>query len=179
MLPQLVRRQPRASRVLPHLLVRLGLILRRIRLARHPWLRSLQHLHLRLQLQLQPHDPELCQRHRRRDPACHCGHLLLRAARLREHVLRRQGLGLRALLAHLRQCNAIHHVPAHLLRDKRVPVRRKACALLAPHRRIVRAARRRVVLVVRQGSVLVDRLRDSRSALAAAADQVVATIKGR
>jgi hypothetical protein len=56
-------------------------------------------------------------------------------------------------------------------------VRRKACARPAPRRPIVRAARRRVVLVVRQGSVRVDRLRGSRSVLEVAADRVVVTIK--
>jgi hypothetical protein len=62
--------------------------------------------------------------------------------------------------------------------DKRVQVRRKACARLVELRNnIVPAARRRAVLVVRQGSVRVDRLRDSRNVSAAVVDQVAATIK--
>ena len=117
----------------------------------------------------------LCQ-----DPACRYVQLQHREARPRVHVLRRLHLALHDPLAHLRLCNVIR-VQARLLqaRAKRVLVRRKACARLAALRNnIVRAARRRVVPVARQGNVRVDRLRDSRSAPEAVADRVVATIRG-
>jgi len=180
-LPQLALRRLRALRVLPHLRAQRQPIRRRRLPVQRQSRRSLLQLYRRLLLQLQLLVPASRLHRLRRDPECHCGHLQLRAARPREHGLRRQGLGLCALLAHLPRCNAIHRVPARLLQapGKRVPVRRKACALLAPHRHIVRAARRRVVLVVRQGSVLVDRLRVSPSVPVVAADQVVETIKGR
>lgn len=62
--------------------------------------------------------------------------------------------------------------------DNLVPVRRKACARQVERpNNIVRAVRRKAVLVVRLGSVRVDRLRDSRNAPAAVADRVAATIK--
>jgi hypothetical protein len=62
--------------------------------------------------------------------------------------------------------------------DKRVQVRRKACARLVERRNnIVRAVRRRAVLVVRPGSVRADRLRDSRNVLAAVVDRVAAIIR--
>jgi hypothetical protein len=116
----------------------------------------------------------------RRVPACRCGLQQHREARLREHVPRRQRQVLHVLLAHLQHCNAIRRVRQRLVvrQGKRVQVRRKACARLAERRsNIVPTARRRVVLVVRQGSVRVDLRRDSRNVLAAAADRVAATIK--
>jgi hypothetical protein len=80
---------------------------------------------------------------------------------------------------HLRPCNVIHRVLERLLQAPRkcARVRRKACAQLALRNSIVPAARRRVVLVVRQGSVPVVRLRGSRNAPAVAADPVVATTR--
>jgi len=160
-------------RDLPHLRARR----RRTRLARCLRLRSLQHPHLRLLLQLQLYVPASCRPRLRRDLARRCG--------LQQHreppgrVRQQQRLAPRGLLAHLQLCNVIHRVPACLLQalGKPVPVRRKACALLAPHRHIVQAARRRVVLAVRPGSVRVDHLRGSRSVLEVAADRVVVTIK--
>jgi len=62
--------------------------------------------------------------------------------------------------------------------DNLVQARRKACARLVEHRNnFVPAARRRAVLVVRQGSVRVDPLRVSRNAPVAAVGRVAATIK--
>jgi len=166
-----------ALRVLLRLLVRL-LIQRRTRLAQRLPLRSLLHPHPRLLLQLRLGDLAFLSDHLRRVPAFRCG-LLQHRARPEGHVPQRKRLARHVLPAHRQHCNVIHHVPARLLRGlgKLVLVRRKACARLAPLRHIVPAARRRVVLVVRQGSVRVDPLRDSRSVLAAAADQAVATIK--
>jgi hypothetical protein len=88
MLPQLAPRRLRLLHVLPHLLVRRQLIQRRIRPVRHPRRRSLQQLHLRLQLQQPLHVPELRLLHLRRDPAPRCGLQQHREARLQEHVLR-------------------------------------------------------------------------------------------
>jgi len=118
--------------------------------------------------------------HLHRDLVRHCDLRQHRAARLRERVRQQQRLGLRALLVHLQLCSAIRG-PARLLPGpgKGVPVRRKACARLARHNNIVRAARPRVVPAVRQGSVQVDRRRGSRSVLEAAADRVVVTTKDR
>jgi hypothetical protein len=176
-LPRLDLRRLQALRVLLRLLVRL-LIQRRTRLAQRLRLRSLLHPHPRLLLQLRLGDLAFLSDHLRRVPAFRCG-LLQHRARPEGHVPQRKRLARHVLPAHRQHCNVIHHVPARLLRGlgKLVPVRRKACARLVPLRHIVRAARRRVVLVVRQGSVRVDPLRDSRSVLAAAADQAVATIK--
>ena len=115
-----------------------------------------------------------------RVPACRCGLLRHREARLREHVLRRPRQGLRVQLAHLQLCNAIRHVRERLVprRANHVQVRRKACARLVERRNnIVRAARRRAVLVVRLGSVQADRRRDSHNAPAAVVDREAATIK--
>jgi hypothetical protein len=179
-LPRLALQPLLELRDLPHLLVRPRLIWRRTRLARRLRLRSLQHPHLRLPLQLRPYVPASRRPRLRRDLACRCAPQQHRVARPREHVLRRQRQALRGLQEHLQLCNVIR-VPARLLqaRGKRVRVRRRACARLARHNSIVRAARRRVVLVVRRGSVRVDRLRGSRSVLEVAADRVVATTKGQ
>ena len=166
-------------RDLPHLRALPRLIRRRIRPARHQLLRSLQQLHLRLLLRLLRQDPASRPHHRRPVLACHCDPRQHRAARPREHARRQQRPALHGLLAHPQLCNVIR-VPARLLqaRGNRVQVRRKACARLVELRNnIVRAARRRVVLAERQGSVRVDRLRASRSAPEAVADRVVATIK--
>ena len=179
--PQLALRLLRELRDLLHLQARRQLIRRRTRLVqRQPPQRSLQHLHQRLLLRLPLHDPALRRHHPRRVPVCHCGQLQHREARLRERALRQQRLGLHGLPAH-RQHYSVTRVPARLLQapGKRVLVRRKACVRLAPRRPIVRAARRRVVLVGRPGSARVDLLRGSRSAPAVAADRVVATIKAR
>ena len=111
-----------------------------------------------------------------------CGLQQHREARLREHVLRRPRQGLRVQLAHLQLCNAIRHVRERLVprRANHVQVRRKACARLVERlNSIVRAARRKAVLVVRLGSVRVDRLRDSRNAPAAAVDRVAVTTRDR
>jgi hypothetical protein len=183
-LPQLALPRLRALHVPPRLLERQQLIrrLRLIRLARCPRLRGLLQLHQRLQLRLPLHVPELLLLLLRRVLACRCGLRQHREARLREHVLRRHRLGLRVLLAHLQQCNAIQYGREGLVlrRDNLVLVRRKACARPVERRNnIVRAARRRAVLVVRQGSVRVDRLRVSRNVLVAAVDQAAATIKDR
>jgi hypothetical protein len=151
-----------------------------MRLAPCPRLRSPLHLHQRLLLQLPPHVPALRQQPLRRVLACRCGLLQHREARLRVAALRLQVQVLLVLLAHRQPCNAIRRVPQRLVvrQGKRVQVRRRACARLAEHRNnIVRAARRRAVLAVRQGSVPVDRLRDSRNAPAAAVDRVAVTIK--
>jgi hypothetical protein len=179
-LPQPALLRLRALRELPHLLARRRLIRRHIRLAQRPPPRNLPQLHQRLQLRLPLHVPELRLRHLHRVPACHCGLHGHRAARLREHVLRQQRPVLYVLLAHLQLCNAIRHVRERLVlrRDNRVPVRRKACARLVERRNnIVRAARRRAVLVVRLGSVQADRRRDSHNAPAAVVDREAATIK--
>jgi hypothetical protein len=112
--------------------------------------------------------------------ACRCGLQWHREAPLREHVLRQRRLALRALVAHLQQCNAIRRVPQHPVArpGNLVQVRRKGCARLVERRsNIVRAARRRAVLAVRPVSVQVDRLRDSRNVLAAVVGRVAATIK--
>ncbi len=163
-------------RDLPHLRARR----RRTRLAWRLRLRSLQHPHLRLLLQLQLYVPASRRPRLRQDLACRCG--------LQQHrepppgrVRQRQRPALRALLAHLQHCNVIHRAREHPLQalGKRVLVRRKACARLAPHNSIVQAARHRVALVARPGSVRVDRLRGSRSVLEVAADPVVVTIKDR
>jgi len=157
-------------RVLLHLRALPRLIRRRTRRARRP--------RRRLLLQRPLHVLAFHLLHPRHDPAFRYGQLQHREARLREYVLPQQRLELRGLLARLQLCNVIP-VPAALLlaRDNRAQVRRKACARLARHNNIVRAARRRVVLVARLGSVRVDRLRGSRNVPAVAADQVVATIK--
>ena len=181
-LPHLVPQRLRALHDPPHLLERQQLIrrLRRMRLAPCPRLRSPLHLHQRLLLQLPPHVPALRQQPLRRVLACRCGLLQHREARLRVAALRLQVQVLLVLLAHRQPCNAIRRVPQRLVvrQGKRVQVRRRACARLAEHRNnIVRAARRRAVLAVRQGSVPVDRLRDSRNAPAAAVDRVAVTIK--
>jgi hypothetical protein len=112
---------------------------------------------------------------------CRCDLQQHREARLRVHVLLRERQVLRVLLAHLQHCNVIPRVlePLVVHRDNLVQVRRKACARLERRNNIVRAVRRRAVLVVRPGSGPVDRLRDSRNAPAAVADRVAATIKGR
>ncbi len=176
--PQLVRRRLQAPlHALPRPPARRQLIRRHIRLAEHPRLRNLLHPHQRLLLPLLLHGPAprpLCPR---RVPACPCGLQQHREARLREHVLRRPRQGLRVQLAHRQLCNAIRHVRERLVlrRDNHVQERRKACARLAELRNsIVRAARRRAVLVVRQGSVRVDRLLGFRSAPAAAVVRVAA-----
>jgi hypothetical protein len=181
-LPHLALLRLRALHVLPRLLERRQPIrrLRLIRLARR--LRGLQQLHLRLQLRLPPHVPALRPQLLRRVPVCRCGLRRHREARLRDHVLREQLPALRVRLAHLRQCNAIRYGREGLVlhRDNLVLVRRKACARLVERRNnIVRAARRRAVPVVRQGSVRVDRLHVSRNVLVAAVDQAAATIKDR
>jgi hypothetical protein len=172
-LPRLVLRLLRVPRVRPHLRARPQLIQRRI-----PRARCLRQLHLRLQLQLLLRAPALRLLRLRHDPACRCGHRQHREARPQEHVLRQRRLALHGLLAHPQPCNVIL-VPAALLlaRDNRAQVLLKACALLVLRSNIVPAARRRVVPVVRPGSVRVGRLRGSRNALAAVADQVVATIR--
>jgi hypothetical protein len=93
-----------------------------------------------------------------------------------------QRLARHVRLAHLQRCNATRHVRERLVLrpDKLVRVRSKACVrLVERHNNTVRAVRRRVVPVVRQGSVRVDRLRVSRSAPAAVVDRVAATIKDR
>ncbi len=179
-LPRLALQPLLELRDLPHLRARPPHIRRRMRPARHLLLRSLRQLHLRLLLRLLPQDPASRPHHLRRVLACLCDLRQHQAARLREHVRQRQRPGLRALLAHLQLCNVIR-VPARLLQGpgKADPVRRKACARLASHNNIVRAVRRKAVLAVRRGSVLVDRLRGSRSVLEVAADPVVATIKDR
>jgi hypothetical protein len=175
--PQLVRRRLQALHALPRPPARRQLIRRHIRLAEHPRLRNLLHPHQRLLLPLLLHVPAprpLCPR---RVPACPCGLQQHREARLREHVQRRPRQGLRVQLAHRQLCNAIRHVRERLVlrRDNHVQERRKPCARLAELRNsIVRAARRRAVLVVRQGSVRVDRLLGFRSAPAAAVVRVAA-----
>jgi hypothetical protein len=182
-LPQLVLLRLRELYVLPHLRARRQLIPRLIRPVQRQPQRNLLQLRQHLLLQLPRHVPALRLLHQRRDLACPCD--LRRQhpeARLREHVRRQQRLGLRVLLAHLQLCNVIHRVRARqvLRRGNHVPVRRKACArLVERHNNIVQAVRRRVVLAVRRGSVLVDRLRDSRNAPAAVVDRVAATIKDR
>jgi hypothetical protein len=179
MLQQLAPRLRRVLHVLLHLRAQPQHIRRRTPLARRLPLRSLRQLRQRLRLQLPLHDLALRLRHPRRVPAYRCDLQQHREARLQEHVLRQHRLGLHGLPAHPQLCNVIR-VPARLLQapGKRVLVRRKACARLVEHRNnIVQAARRRVVLVVRQGSVRVDRLRGSRNVRAAVADRVVATIK--
>ena len=180
MLPQLAPRWLRVLHVLPHLLAQRQLIQRRIRPVRQPRRRSLQQLHQPFLLRLRLHVPELRLLHLRRDPAARCGLQPHREARLQEHVLRQQRLALRVLLAHLQLCNAIRHVRERLVvrPDNLVQARRKACARLVEHRNnFVPAARRRAVLVVRQGSVRVDPLRVSRNAPVAAVGRVAATIK--
>jgi hypothetical protein len=181
-LPHLVPQRLRALHDPPHLLERQQLIrrLRLMRLAQRPRLRSRQQLHQRLLLQLPLHVPELRPLLLRLVPACRCGLQQLQEAPRREHAPRRRRLALRVLLVHLQLCNAIPRVRERLVlrRDNLVQVRRKACARLAERRNsIVRAARRRAVLVVRQGSVRVDRRRGSRNVLEAAVDQVAATTK--
>ena len=161
----------------PHLLAQPQLIRRRIRLAHRLPLRSLRQLHLRLLRQLRLHDLALRLLLPRRDPAFRCGLQQHRGARPREHARRQQRPALHGLLAHPQLCNAIRHVRERLVlrRDNHVQERRKACARLAELRNsIVRAARRRAVLVVRQGSVRVDRLLGFRSAPAAAVVRVAA-----
>jgi hypothetical protein len=116
----------------------------------------------------------------RRDPACRCDPQQPREAPLQEHVLRQQRLARRVLVAHPQLYNAIPHVQERLVlrQDNRVQVRRKACARRVERRNsIVRAVRRRDVLVARPGSVPVDRLRDSRNVPAAVVDLVAAIIK--
>lgn len=167
---------------LPHLLARRQLIQPLIRPAQRPRLQNLLQLHLHLLLQLPLLVPALRLPLPRRDLACRCALHQHQEARLREHGLLQQRLPRRVLLAHLQHCNAIPRVPEHqvLRQDNHVQARRKACARLLERRNnIVRAARRRAVLVVRQGSVRVDRLRDSRNAPAAAVGRVAATTKGR
>jgi len=181
-LPQLALRRLRVLHAQPHPLERQQLIrrLRLIRLAQRLRLRDPQQLHQRLLLRPPVHVLESRPLLPRRGLACRCGLPLHREARLRGHVLREQLLEPRVLLAHLRRCNAIRHVLEGLvvLPANHVPVRRKACARLVEHRNnIVRAARRRGVLVARQDSVRVDRLRDSRNVLAAVVGRVAATIK--
>ena len=177
---RLVRRRLRVPRDLPHPPARWQLILQPIRVAQRLRLRSLQRLHLRLLLQPPLHVRASRLQHLRRDPACRCGLQQHREARLLEHVLRQRRLGLLVLPAHLQLCNAIPRVRERLVvrQDKRVQVRRKACARLVERRNnIVRAVRRRAVLVVRPGSVRADRLRDSRNVLAAVVDRVAAIIR--
>jgi hypothetical protein len=181
-LPELALLRLQALRAPLRLLARRQLIrrLRFIRPAQRLRLRGLLHPHRRLQLQPRPHAPELRLLRLRRDLACRCDLQLHREARLREHVLQQPCLGLRVLLAHLQLCNAIPRVRERLdlRRDNLVQAHRKACARLVERRNnIVPAARRRGALVVRQGSVLVGRLRDSRSAPAAVVDRAAATIK--
>jgi hypothetical protein len=176
---RLAPQRHRELHVLPHPRAQPQPIRRRIQPARLPPLRNLRQLHQRLQPQLRLYVPAL--RRLPQDPACRCGRLQHREARPREHVLRQQRPALHGLLAHLRLCNVIR-VPARLLRapGKRVQVCRKACARVVERRNnIVLAARRRVALVVRPGSVLEDRPRASHNALEAVADRVVATIRDR
>jgi hypothetical protein len=177
--PRLAPPLRRDLHVLPHPRAQPPLIRRHTRPARLPPLRNLQQLQQRLQPQLRLYVPAL--RRLPQDPACRCGRLQQRETRPREHVLRQQRPAPHGLLAHLRLCN-VTRVPARLLQApaKRVQVLRKACARVLERRNnIVLAARRRVVLGVRQGSVREDRLRASHSVLEAAADRVVATIKDR
>jgi hypothetical protein len=177
-LPQLGRGRLQVLRVLLHLRARPCLIPRLIPLVRR-LLPSLLQLHLRLLLQPRSRAPELRLLLLRLVPACRCGLRQHREPRLREHVLQRQRPGLRVRPAHPQHCN-VTHVPVLLLRarGKRVLARRKACVrLVERHNNIVRAARRRVVLVVRPASVRVDRLHGSHNAPAAVAGRVVATIR--
>jgi len=182
-LPQLALRRLRVLHAQPHPLERQQLIrrLRLIRLAQRLRLRDPQQLHQRLLLRPPLHVLELRPLLPHRGLACRCGLPLHREARLRGHVLREQLLERRVLLAHLlRLCNAIRCVREGLvvLPANLGPARRKACARLVVRRNnIVRAVRRRAVPVARQGSVQVDRLRDSRNAPAAAVGRVAATIK--
>lgn len=180
-LPQLALRRLRVLHVLLHLLARRQLILRLqlIRLARRPRLRDLQRPHLRLQLRLPQHVPELRLLPLRRDLACRCDLQQHRAPRLREHVLRAQLPVRRVPLARPQPCNAILCVLERPVvhPDNLVQVRRKACVRLERRNNIVRAARRRAVPVVRRGSVRADLLRDSRNAPAAVVGRAAATIK--
>ncbi len=175
-LPRLDRRRLQVSRDLRLQLARRQPIPRLIRLAPRPRPQGPLRLRQRLPLRLRQPAPALRRQPLRRGPAYHCGPQQRQEARLREHVQRRR-LALRVLPADHQHYNAIQLVrerPA-LRRDNPAPVRRKACVRQLERRNnIVRAARRRAVPVVRPGSVLVDRLRDSRNALAAAVGRVAA-----